>query len=113
MQVLADGLVVESGYSALTKPPFGTNWVMPGNSTVARDENALEMQIPGSICIGTVFLTDFPKTPVVKQYDYIVLQGYPAGKKTYSPIERVEKTVRRFSGGLETAVRLTLEAGEK
>lgn len=114
LQVLPDGFVVDSGYKGLGDPPLNQqSWIVPGNAEVTRDANAIELNQPGSMCIGIVFLTDTPKRRVPKQYDYVAIQGYPAGLKTYSPIATVEKTVRRFSGGLETAVRLNLEAGEK
>ena len=114
LQVLPDGFVVDSGYKGLGDPPLNKqSWIIPGNAEVTRDANAIELNQPGAMCIGIVFLTDTPKRRVPKQYDFVAIQGYPAGQKTYSPIATVEKTVRRFSGGLETAVRLNLEAGEK
>ncbi len=114
LQVLPDGFVVDSGYKGLGDPPLNKqSWIVPGNAVVARDANAIELNEPGSMCIGIVFLTDTPKRHSPKQYDYVIIPGYPAGQKTYSPIATVEKTVRRFSGGLDTAIRLNLEAGEK
>jgi uncharacterized repeat protein (TIGR03806 family) len=40
----------------------------------------------------------------------VALNGYPAGQYEYVPLPGVHKTIRRFSGGLETAVRLNLQA---
>ncbi len=45
---------------------------------------------------------------MVKPYDYVVLRGYPAGDFTYSSVGDIQRTVRRFSVGLETAVTLRL-----
>jgi hypothetical protein len=113
LQILPEGLVVDSGYSALLQPPFTESWVVAGNVTVSRDTNAIELKVPATMCVGTIFLTDLPRKPKPKQYDYVILTGYPCGEYTYSPVPKVEKTVRRFAGGLDTAVRLNLAAGEK
>jgi hypothetical protein len=65
------------------------------------------------MAVGLVFLTDIPKRPTVHQYDYVALNGYPAGHYEYVPLPGVNKTLRRFSGGLETAVRLNLQDEQK
>jgi hypothetical protein len=70
-------------------------------------------RMPDSIAVGLVFLTDIPKRPAVHQYDYVVLHGYPAGQYDYVPVPGVTKTIRRFAGGLETAVRLNLQAEQR
>lgn len=110
LQILPDGLVIDSGYTELLNPPLNQTWVSPGTVTLKRDPNVLELNAPDAVCIGPVFLTDIPKRPKVKQYDYVVIHGYPAGQITYAPVPGITKTVRRFSAGLETAVRLNLEA---
>ncbi len=44
--------------------------------------------------------------------DYVALHGYPAGHYIYVPVPGVTKTIRRFSGGVETAVRLILQSSQ-
>jgi hypothetical protein len=113
LQILPDGLIVESGYTELLNPPLNQSWVQPGTVSLKLDPKVVETTAPDSVCVGTVFLTDIPKRPKVNRYDYVVIHGYPAGQFTYSPVPTVTKTVRRFSAGLETAVTLNLKAGEK
>jgi len=113
IKIVPGGLVVDSGYTALLEPPFTQSWVISGGASVTRDPKTFERTEPASPCVGVVFLTDLPKRPAVKLYDYVVLQAYPAGEYTYVPVIGVEKTIRKFSGGLDTAVKLSLEAGEK
>jgi len=112
LKVLPDGLVVDSGYLDLLRPPLTRSWVIPGAATAHRDPAAIELKEPGSPCIGLMFLTDTPKRPKAKVLDYVVIMGYPAGSHGYTPAPGVEKTIRRFSAGLDTAVRLLLQAGE-
>jgi hypothetical protein len=38
--------------------------------------------------------------------------GYPAGQYVYSPVANVRKTIRKFSAGLDTAVKLILQTEE-
>ena len=113
LKVFSDGLVVESGYTELTRPPLNQSWLVNGGAVVNRDPKALELNEPGSPCIGIVFLTNIPKRPAVKQYDYITLQAYPTGQHTYTSVPGVDKTVRCFSASLDAAIRVNLEAGEK
>jgi hypothetical protein len=110
LKVLPDGLVIDSGYTGLLRPPLTQSWVVPGDVSVHRDPNVLELNEPGTPCIGLAFLTDVSKRRQVKQFDYIILMGYPAGKYVYSPAPSVKKTIRKFAAGLETAVRLTDQA---
>jgi hypothetical protein len=56
-----------------------------------------------------VFLTNVPKRPVVKAYDYVVIRGYPTGEYVYTPVPGVEKKLRRFSASLERAVQINLD----
>jgi hypothetical protein len=113
VQLVPEGLVVDSGYTSLLKPPFHNSWVVAGNVSASRDSSAVEGKALDSVCIGLVFLTDIRKRPAVKLYDYVVIHGYPAGQYSYVPVPKIQKTIRKFSGGLERAVKLNLEAGAK
>jgi type II secretory pathway pseudopilin PulG len=110
LKVVPGGLVVDSGYTNLLRAPLNRSWVAPSTVTVSRDPNAVELNMPGAPCYGLVFLTDTPKRKQPKEYDYVAITGYPAGQYIYTPAPNVEKTIRKFSGGLETAVKLTLAA---
>ena len=46
---------------------------MPGTATASRDPAALELNEPGTPCIGLVYLTDIPKRLKVKDYDYVII----------------------------------------
>src|SRR4051812_42432903 len=105
IKIVPEGLIVESGYTALMEPPFTGSWFIPGGALVTRDAKLIERNEPASPCIGTVLLTDFPKRPGVKLYDYVLLQAYPAGEYHYTPVPGVEKHIRKFAGGLETALK--------
>jgi hypothetical protein len=113
MQITRAGLVVDSGYTRLLEPPFDKSWLVRGTASLKPALHAVEAASPGTPCIGLVFLTDFPKRPAVKLYDYVVIQAYPAGTYVYSPVPTVQKTLRRFAAGLPTAVKLNLQASEK
>jgi hypothetical protein len=112
LQVLPDGLVVDSGYSSLLNPPFNQSWVVRGSVSAKRDPSLVEEKRPDAIAVGPVCLTDLPKRPSVKIYDYVVIRGYPAGKRTYTPVPGVQKELRRFSASLDRAVKINLQAGE-
>jgi hypothetical protein len=109
MQILADGVVVDSGYTRLMNPPFTKSWRISGTASVSRDANAVELNTPGTPCIGLVLLTRYPKRPALKLYDYVSILGYPAGQYNYVPVPTVKKTIRRFAASLETAVKLGME----
>jgi hypothetical protein len=113
IKVLSEGLVVDSGYTSLLQAPFNQSWLVSGGAVVKRDPKALELNEPGASCIGPVFLAHYPKKPAVKLYDYVVIQGYPVGDHTYTSVPGIQKTVRNFSAGLDTAIKMNLEAGEK
>jgi len=117
LKVLPDGLVVDSGYTDLLRPPLNKSWLLPGSVIASRAANVIEGREPESVCVGLVFLTDIPKVREVagkpKQYDYVVLMGYPAGQHTYASAGTVQKTVRRFSANILNAVKLNFEAAEK
>jgi hypothetical protein len=105
IKIVPEGLIVESGYTALMEPPFTGSWVIPGGALVTRDSKLIERNEPATACIGTVLLIDFPKRPPVKLYDYVLLQAYPAGEYRYVPVPGVEKQIRKFAGGLDTAIK--------
>lgn len=113
LKVFPDGLVVDSGYTDLLRPPLTGSWVVPGTVTAHRNAEVLELNEPGTSCIGLAFLTDIPKRQSVKQFDYVILMGYPAGQYVYTPAPNVKKTIRKFAAGLETAVKLNLQSGKK
>ena len=114
LKVLPDGLVVESGYTNLLRKELHGIWLLPGTVVASREPGLVESQQPDSPCVGTVFLTDLPRPRggakvKVKPYEYVVLRGYPAGSYTYGSVGGIQRTVRRFSVGLETAVNLRLQ----
>lgn len=113
LQIVPAGLVVDSGYTDLLRPELSQSWVAPGTVSAGRPPNLVEEKIPGSVCVGLVFLTDVPKRPAVKAYDYVILEAYPAGQYVYAPVPDVAKTIRRFSAKLEGALQLNLAAAEK
>jgi len=110
LQVTKAGLVVDSGYTNLLHPPFDHSWVTRAQANPARPAVLVESAEPDSVAVGLVLLTDFPRRPPVHRYDYVVQHGYPAGHYDYVPVAGVTKTIRKFTGGLETAVRLNLQA---
>lgn len=113
LRILPEGLVVDSGYTDLLRSPLGQSWVIPGSVSAIRDPNVLELNEAGTPCIGLIFLTDISKRQQVKNFDYVVIMGYPAGQYAYVPVPNIEKPVRKFSCGLDTAVRLNLQAEQK
>jgi len=113
LEVTPDGLVVDSGYSRLLSPPFNKSWTVTGTATIDRDPTLVEENKPDAICAGLVLLSNFPKRPAVKNYDYVVIHGYPAGNYAYVPAPGVKKTIRRFSASLERAVETNLALEQK
>jgi hypothetical protein len=114
LDVLPEGLLVESGYTNLLRAPLNRSWLIPGTAQASRAENLIESKSPGAICVGRVLLTNPPKGKNVKpvKYDYVIIQAYPAGQYTYVSVGTVVRTIRRFSASLVVAVE-TLEAKEK
>jgi hypothetical protein len=114
LKVLPDGLVVESGYTNLLRESLGKSWLLPGTVSATRPSNLVEGRKPGCAAVGLVFLTGLPKSHSEKprQYDYVVLQGYPAGQYTYTSVADLKRTVRRFATTLPNAVQLNLRAEE-
>jgi hypothetical protein len=113
LQILPDGLVVDSGYTNLMRPPLNLSWVVSGTVTSSRATNLVEGNQPESVCLGQVFLTDLPKKPVPKLYDYVNLVGYPSGQRTYTSVGDVQHTVRRFSAKLTKSVQWKFEDSQK
>jgi len=107
LQITPAGLVVDSGYTGLLQPPLNHAWLNRATALPARPAQVMEKATPDAVAIGPLLLTDFPKRPAVQQYDYVTLQGYPAGHCDYVPLPGVTNRLRRFAGGLETAVRLS------
>jgi hypothetical protein len=113
LQVLPEGLVVESGYLDLLQRPLGRSWLVPGTVLAGRAPNLVEGKEPEAVCAGLVFLTDYPKSRRTKPkpFDYVILVGYPAGQYTYTSVGALQRTVRRFSASLTEAVSLNYLAG--
>jgi hypothetical protein len=111
LEIFPDGVVVESGYTNLLRAPLTSSWLVPGTVVASRAVNLLESAEPGSVCLDTVYLTDYPKSKKLKpkRYDYVIIEGYPAGQYTYTPLGTVHKTVRRFSAQLSKAVELNIQ----
>lgn len=113
LQAGKDGLVVDSGYTDLLRQELSHSWVVPAGVAASRPANLMEENSPGSVCVGLVYVTALPRRPVVRPYDYVVLQAYPAGEYTYAPVQNVKRTIRRFSVELETAIQLNLPTAKK
>jgi hypothetical protein len=112
VKILPEGLVVESGYTNLMRPPLDKSWLIPGTVQATRAANLVEGNEPGCVCVGLVFLTALPKSRSAKphSYDYVVVQGYPAGQYTYTSVGTIRRTVRRFCGTLTAAIKLNRAA---
>jgi hypothetical protein len=112
VKLLPGGLVIESGYTNLLRAPLNRSWLVPATVNASRAADLVETQEPGSVCEGLVFLTDLPKSRRLKPkiYDYVVIEGYPAGKYTYTSVGSIQRTVRRFSAVLEKSVVLNLQS---
>jgi uncharacterized repeat protein (TIGR03806 family) len=113
LEVVKGGLVIDSGYPTLLQPPLNHSWVTRASAAPVKPAAQVEANMPDCMAIGLVFLTDLPRRPVPHQYDYVALNGYPCGQYEYVPVAGVHKTIRKFAGGLETAVRLNLEMEKK
>jgi hypothetical protein len=112
LKIVPDGLVVDSGYTDLLRQPLTRSWRASSTVTASRNSATLELQESGTPCIGLVFLTNIPKKPKVKIFDYVIIMGYPAGQYVYTPLPNVEKTIRKFSASLDAAIKLNLQAGK-
>jgi hypothetical protein len=111
LKVLPEGLVVDSGYTNLLRQPLTQSWLIPGTVKASRAKNLIEENKPGANCIGLVFLTHLPKGKKFKpaQYDYVIIEGYPAGQHTYTSVGSIQRTARQFSASLGAAVDWNLE----
>ena len=109
LRVFPNGILVESGYTNLTRTPLTKSWLIPGIVTAVRGENLVETREPGALCVGTVFLTDLPRGKP-HQFDYVVIAGYPTGEFTHTSVGSVHKSVRMFSANLDKAVKTNLAA---
>jgi hypothetical protein len=104
------GLVVDSGYTDLLREPLlSKSWLVPGIVSATRVTNVIEGKEPGSICFGLILLTDLPRNRGLnpekpKLYDYVIIQAFPEGQYTYTSVGSVQRTIRRFSANLSTAV---------
>jgi len=110
IEISTNGLVVDSGFTSLLRPELSRSWVAPATVSAERPPNLVEDNVPGAVAVGLVLVTDVPRRPAVKLYDYVILQAYPAGEYLYAPVPNVKKMIRRFSGGLEMAIRLNFQA---
>jgi hypothetical protein len=112
LKVLRDGLVVDSGYTNLMRPPLDRSWLVPGTVETTRPSGLVEGNEPGCVCVGLVFLTDTPKSRRTKAraYDYVVIDAYPDGQYTYTSVGTIQRTVRRFSAALNAAVQFNCAA---
>jgi hypothetical protein len=115
LAVLPDGLVIESGYTNLLRQPLTSSWLLPGTVTASREINQIAGVEAGSICFDTVYLTDYPKSKKLKpkRYDYVIIEGYPAGQYTYNSLGSIHKTIHRFSAQLSKAVELNLQSEQR
>ena len=115
LDVLPDGLVVENGYTNLLREPLTKSWLVPGTVEASRPANLIEGKSPGAVCVGLALLTNPPGGKKLKpaKYDYVIIEGYPAGQYTYTSAGVVRRTVRRFSASLAGAVSENLGGGRK
>ncbi len=106
---------MESGYPSLQRLPLSRSWLVPGTVQAQRDTTLVESKEPGTICVGTVYLTDFPKSKRLKPklYDYVVIEAFPEGEYTYASVGEVHHTVRHYSATLEETVKADWEEAVK
>jgi len=109
LRVFPNGILVESGYTNLLRQPLTKSWLVPGSVTASRAQNLVESREPGALCVGPVFLTDLPRGKP-RQYDYVIIAGYPTGEFSYTSVGAIQRTVRRFSANLDKAVKANLAA---
>lgn len=107
LQIFPNGILVESGYTNLLREPLTRSWLVPGTVSAARTEHLVESREPGALCVGVIFLSDLPRGKP-KQYDYVIICGYPAGEFSYTSAGAMRKTVRRFSANVDKAVQANL-----
>lgn len=112
LRIFPNGILVESGYTNLLREPLTKSWLVPGSVVANLTPNLVESREPGALCVGTVFLTDLPRGKP-KQYDYVIIAGYPTGEFTYQSVGTIQRTVRRFSASLDKAVKSNLAAADQ
>lgn len=95
------------------RSPLNRSWLVPGAVEARAAVNLVEDNEPDAVCIGLVFLTDLPKKPVAKAYDYVDLRGYLSGQYIYTSAGDVRRTIRRFSTKLSKAVQWKLDQSLK
>lgn len=110
VNILPGGLIVDSGYTSLMRPALSDSWLIPGTADATKEPNIVEKNVPGCPCAGLIYLTDFPKSRrgAPKQYDYVVLEAFPAGEFAYTSVGAIQKTVRHFTCSLPLSVRFNL-----
>jgi len=113
LKVLPDGLVIDSGYTNIMRDPLNRKWLVPGAVQERPPANVVEGDQPACVCIGLVFLTDLPKKPKARVYDYVDLTGYPTGQYTYTSVGDVRRTIRKFSAKLNHLVQSKFAESEK
>lgn len=117
VKILPDGLVINSGYTNLARPQLDRSWLVSGTVVAGLAADTVEEQQPDALCIGQVLLTDIPRVPrhqaALKLYDYVILEGFPTGRYTYTSVGEVRHTVRRFSASLVSAMKWNLGQPEK
>jgi hypothetical protein len=115
LEILPEGLLVESGYTNLLREPLSKSWLIPGTAQASKAEYLIESKTAGSICVGKVLLSNTPKTNKAKpaRYDYVNVEAYPSGEFVYRSAGTVQRTVRKFSASLVSAVQATLDAEQK
>jgi hypothetical protein len=115
LDVLPEGLVVESGYTNLLREPIKKSWLLPGTVEASRATNLIEEKAPGAVCVGLTLVVNAPKGKARKpeKFDYVIIEGYPAGEFNYTSAGTVRRTIRRFSANLAGALKLNAEAQKK
>ncbi len=109
LKMMPEGVVVDSGYTNLLGLPLKHSWLVPGTTKSEPAVNLVESDQPDCVCVGLVFLTDLPKKPVPKVFDYVVITGYPEGEFTYASVGDVRRTVRKFTNKLAKSTQWKLE----
>ena len=114
LKVLPDGLVIDSGFTNLLRAPLNRSWLVPGIVSASRPAHSVERSEPGSLCVGLVFLTNLPKSRGTrpKLYDYVMIEGYPAGESTYTSVGTVQRTIRKFSANLDATINWQLKTSQ-
>jgi len=113
LKIQTDGLVIDSGYTNLTRYPLNRSWLVPGTALATRATNVIEGRQPDSVCMGLVFLTDLPKTPRPRLYDYVDLEAFPMGQSMYTSVGDVQRSIRKFSCKLAKALEWNLQNRQK